>query len=251
MKKLIIANWKMNPASLKAAIKLANETEKGLRGIKNVEIVIAPPFPFLAPVNKILKQSKLGAQDFFWKETGPATGEVSGDQLKHLRVSHVIIGHSERRALGETDEMINKKIKAALKAGLVPILAVGERKKMSSSKIRRVLSRQLSKGLHSVSAKAFENGVIAYEPVWAIGTGLATTPEHAKTALAMIKEILSRLWKIKKIKTRIIYGGSVNAKNAAAFISPQGGAMDGMLVGGMSLHPREFINIVRTATKTK
>lgn len=239
----------MNPASLKAAIKLANETEKGLRGIKNVEIVIAPPFPFLAPVNKILKQSKLGAQDFFWKETGPATGEVSGDQLKHLRVSHVIIGHSERRALGETDEMINKKIKAALKAGLVPILAVGERKKMSSSKIRRVLSRQLSKGLHSVSAKAFENGVIAYEPVWAIGTGLAATPKHAKQALTIIQEILNRLWRTRNVKTQIIYGGSVNAKNAAPFVSNKGGAMNGMLVGGASLKPKEFINTVRVAAK--
>ncbi len=248
MKKVIIANWKMNPDSTGRAVRLAKEIERGTRGVKNVSVVIAPPYPFLESVDKVLKKTKLGAQNLFWEDVGPYTGEVSWHQLKHLRITYVIIGHSERRiCFGETDGMINKKVRAALKAGLRPVLAVGEQKKMPNKKMRGALSRQLSRDLAGVSLAAFRKGVIAYEPVWAIGTGLAATPKHAKYALVMIREILAHLWKVKRVSTPILYGGSVNARNAGPFVSKKGGGMDGMLVGGASLQPKEFIGIVRGA----
>ena len=247
-KKLIIANWKMNPDSPGRAVRLAREIEKGLIGIKNAEIVIAPPYLFLKDVSQVLKRAKLGAQNMHWQDIGPYTGEVSWHQLKHLHVTHVIVGHYERRIhLGETNEMINKKVKAALRAGLIPVLAIGEQKRMPEDAMRLVLLRQLSRGLSGVSANDFKNGVIAYEPVWAIGTGLAATPQHARKALGMIQEILGRIWKTKKVSTPILYGGSVNSKNAYSFLSPKGGAMHGMLVGGASLKPKEFIKIVQSA----
>ena len=247
-KKLIIANWKMNPDSMGRAVRLAKEIERGTRGVKNVSLAIAPPYPFLESVGKALKKTKLGAQNIFWEDARPYTGEVSGRQLKHLGITYVIIGHSERRIyFGETDVMINKKVRAALKAGLRPVLAVGERKKMPNKKMRGVLSRQLIKNLEGVSVKSFRKGVIAYEPVWAIGTGRAATPKHAKYALGMIQEILAHFWKVKKVSTPILYGGSVNARNAAAFISKNGGGMDGMLVGSASLKPKDFIEIVRSS----
>jgi triosephosphate isomerase len=211
-------------------------------------VVIAPPFPFLQAVAGVLRKSKLGAQDLFWEEKGARTGEVSPVMLKNLCVAYCIIGHSERRALGETDEMINKKIKAALKNRIVPVLAIGEKKRMPEAKMRRVIETQLKKNLNGISKVAFQNGVIAYEPVWAIGTGLSATPEHARKALSIIQETLRRLWKTKNIPTRILYGGSVNAKNAAPFISKSGGGMQGMLVGGASLNPKEFIGIIKSAT---
>jgi triosephosphate isomerase len=134
-KLLVIANWKMNPDSPGRAVRLAKEIERGTRGIKNVSVVVAPPHPFLESVGKVLKKAKLGAQNLFWEDVGPYTGEVSWHQLKQLRITYVIIGHSERRIyFGETDSMINKKVRAALKAGLIPVLAVGERKKISNKK---------------------------------------------------------------------------------------------------------------------
>ncbi|MDO8561103.1 MAG: triose-phosphate isomerase [bacterium] len=246
---LIIANWKMNPSSLAKAVLLAQKIEKSAKYAPNAEIVVAPPFPFLVPIAKVLRKAKLGAQDLFWEERGAYTGEISADMLRDDCVSYCIIGHSERRALGETDKQINKKIKTALKNRIIPVLAIGEKKRMPEIKIRRILETQLKKDLNGISKIAFKNGVIAYEPVWAIGTGLSATPEHARIALAAIQEILKRLWKTTNTSTRILYGGSVNAKNAAPFVSSNGGGMDGMLVGGASLHPIEFVKIVKSAAK--
>ncbi|MBI2640089.1 MAG: triose-phosphate isomerase [Candidatus Sungbacteria bacterium] len=249
MKKTIIANWKMNPVSLDQALHLAGEIEKRTTGIKNAEVVIAPPYPFLKDIGRVLKKTKLGAQNMHWEEAGPYTGEVSWRQLKHFRVTHVIIGHSERRIhMGETDEMINKKIKAALKANLIPILAVGEQKKLSENAMRLVLSRQLSRGLAGITAHDFKKGAIAYEPVWAIGTGRAATPKHAGIALRMIQKILAGLWKTKKVTMPILYGGSVNSKNAADFISPTMGGMQGLLVGSASLNATEFTGIIKSSS---
>lgn len=251
-KKIIIANWKMNPGSLKEAVSLTKQVEGGIQKNTNARVIIAPPFPLLLPVRKALRKSKLGAQDMFWEPRGAYTGEVSGEQLKRCGVSYVIIGHSERRIhFKETDAVINKKIKAALKSKLTPVLAIGETKRMPLKKIQRVLSRQLSRGLDDVSRRAFKNGIIAYEPVWAIGTGLAATPRDAKKTLAIIKEALQRLWKTKRVATPILYGGSVKAKNAASFVSEKGGGMDGMLVGGASLNAKEFVGIIHSAVKTK
>lgn len=250
-KKLIIANWKMNPRRAVEAVRLAKKIEESVHGIHTIEMVIAPPFPFIMPVARTLKKVKLGAQNMFWEKEGARTGEVSAGMLKNLCVSYCIMGHSERRTLGETDQQINKKIKAALKSRLIPVLAIGEKKQVPEPSMRRMLETQLKEDLSGISKIAFKNGVIAYEPVWAIGTGLSAAPEHARKALGIIRKTLGRLWKTEKVSTRIIYGGSVNAKNALPFVSSRRGGMDGILIGKTSLEPVEFIEIVKAAANAK
>lgn len=250
MKKLlIIANWKMNPDSPSRALLLAKKIDQGVRNTQT-EVVIAPPFPFLFEIGRALKKAKLGAQDMHWANLGAYTGEVSWHQLRHLRIAYVIIGHSERRwKMGETDTEINKKVRVALKTNLTPILAIGERRKMNDRAMRTVLKKQLTLGLKGISQKRFKNGVIAYEPVWAIGTGNSASPAHAASALHAITEILKNLWHTKAITTRILYGGSVNAKNARDYITENGGAMHGLLVGGASLNPKEFLGIIKNSLR--
>ena len=226
MKKLIIANWKMNPQTAREAVKLARaEDRKG--------VVIAPPFPFIEDVGKILKRAKLGAQDAFWVAQGAYTGEVSPRQLKRARVSYVIVAHSERRALGETDAMVGKKVSAVLTEGLTPVVCVGEPwsvRKKGLAGAKRYVARQLRAALKGISAKRV---IVAYEPLWAIGTGKADRPAEA-AAMAMF---------IKHFKVGcVLYGGSVTSKNASAFLRER--ALAGALVGGASLHPRDFAKII-------
>jgi len=217
MKKiLVVANWKMNPQNLAEAKKLFSSVVKGVRGIKKAEIVICPPFVYLPILTLIEKTSrtslKLGAQDCFWKEKGAFTGEVSPMMLKDLGYQYVIVGHSERRKyLKETDEMINKKIKAALKVGLKPILCIDE-------------TSQIPKNI--------ENLIIAYEPLFAIGTGKPCSLEQAKKIRSKIKHSI------------VLYGGSVNSKNAVNYIKQAG--FQGLLIGSASLRTKEFIKIVRS-----
>lgn len=235
MKKLIIANWKMNPASEAEAVRLARSED-----FRNV--VIAPPFPLIPAVKRALRKSALGAQDVFWKEGGAYTGEVSPRQLKLLGAKYVIIGHSERRALGETDKMVNEKVKAALNEGLKVILCVGESwsvRKKGLAAAKRFVGNQLKKDLAGVNRpmklKA-ESLAIAYEPVWAIGTGRADRPKETAEIAVFIKRI---------IKTKVLYGGSVKAKNVARFLNQE--EIGGALVGGASLNPFEFGKIIRAA----
>jgi triosephosphate isomerase len=220
MKKLlIVANWKMNPENFSQAKILFNLVKKRIKNIKNTEVIICPPFVFLS----LLKAN--GAQDCFWEERGAYTGEISPKMLKNLDCQYVIIGHSERRHyLGETDEMINKKLKAALKMGLKPILCIAN------------LS-QLKKGLEGI----FEKIIIAYEPLSAIGTGKPYDWEKAKKTKDKIQKILS-----KNIK--ILYGGSVNSENALSYIK-QGG-FQGLLIGSASLKAKEFIKIAKAVSTT-
>jgi len=174
---------------------------------------------------------RLGAQDCFWENNGPYTGEISPAMLKNLRVVYVIIGHSERRVhLNETDEIINKKLKAALKVGLKPILCIGEKRGESAEKI---INRQLREDLEGIARKDLNKIIIAYEPVWAIGTGNFCPPDKAKKALKFIKS---------KINNKILYGGSVNSKISKRYTQA---GFDGLLVGGASLNAKEFIKIVK------
>jgi triosephosphate isomerase len=227
MKPLIIANWKCNPKTRKEAELLFNGVRNGVKNTKKAEVVIAPPFIWLP----ILKGMVLAAQDCAWEECGPYTGEVSPQMLKGFGVKYVIVGHSERRIhLKETDEMINKKLKVVLKNNLIPILCVGEKKGENSEK---VISWQLKEDLKGISPKDLKKIIVAYEPVWAIGTGDFCKPEKAKKALAFIK---------KKINTRILYGGSVNSKITKDYMKVD---YDGLLVGGASLNAEEFIKIVK------
>lgn len=222
MKPLIIANWKCNPKNLIEAKKLFNK-------VKKLNAVICPPFIYIS----LFKSANLGAQNCHYEQSGAYTGEISPKMLKDLGLKYVIIGHSERRIhFKETDEMINKKLKAALKAGLKPILCIGEKKGENAKKI---ISSQLKKDLKGISKKDLRKIIIAYEPVWAIGTGDFCKTEKAKKALGFIKQ---------KINTRILYGGSVNSKISKSYIKV---GFNGLLVGGASLDAKEFIKIVKNA----
>ena len=241
----------MNPDAPGRALVLAKKIENSLKKT-TIDVVIAPPFPFLALINPFLKKLKLGAQDVFWEDIGPYTGEVSWHQLKHLRVSHVIIGHAERRIyLGETDAMINKKISAVTKAGLISLFAVGEKEKTDFEKRKYYIDEQVRAGLKGISQNDFKKGVIVYEPVWAIGTGNNATPEDARVASNIIRDTLKKLWHQETVTTPILYGGSVNAKNALSFIHPEKGNMDGLLVGGASIDPKGFVAIIESASRKK
>ena len=244
MKRIIIANWKMNPSTLKEAKRLFVQVKKEVRRTRNVEVVICPSFVHIYEVRlrKIFTKSdfvrlKLGAQNAFWQEGGPYTGEVSPAMLKELGVTHVIIGHSERKKwLGETDEMINKKVKAVLKAGLVPILCVGEWEREVANEIPHIVEEQVRAALKGIKKGDFKNGIIAYEPVWAIGTGKAETPDNATRAALYIRKIVKSVLGSKTAdKIRIIYGGSVNSRNAASFIAKEIRGVEGGLVGGARL----------------
>ena len=251
MKKLLIANWKANPDSPGRAVALARKIEGKISLNRNVEIVIAPPFPFLGAVGKVLRKAKLGAQDSSWEDTGPHTGEVSWHQLKHLKISYVIIGHSERRQhLKETDEMVNLKVRALLKNGLRPVLCVGERFR-HGNEIPPLVGEQLMKALASVPTPQAKNLVVTYEPVWAISTNSrarADTPDSAFRAKIYLRKILADLYGRRTAEVvPILYGGSVNAANIVPFLTE--GRMDGALVGSASLQPDQFASIVRQTSQ--
>jgi len=225
MKKIIIANWKMNPSDLAEAKKL-------FAAVKNLDAIICPPFCYLyAKIRPSGAKFTLGAQNCHWEEKGAYTGEISPKMLKSLGVKCVIIGHSERRIhFQETDEMINKKLKAALKFGLIPILCIGEKE---GEDAKLVVDRQLKEDLNEIIDTDIEKIVIAYEPVWAIGTGNFCEPQKAKEVLGLMKE---------KINNNVLYGGSVSSKISADYIKV---GFDGLLVGGASLDVEEFAKIVK------
>jgi len=238
MKNLIVANWKMNPSTKKEVEEIFNGIKAGSEGL-NSEIIICPPAVYLP----LLTGLPLGAQNVFYEEKGAFTGEVSTLMLKDLGVEYVIIGHSERRKyFAETDEIINKKIKKSLEAGLKVIFCIGETaEEREAGKKNEVLERQLKIGLQGINLA--ESGTplainIAYEPVWAIGTGNNCDTAEAKEALEFIKKNISA-------QTRILYGGSVKSENSGAYIKEAG--YNGLLVGGASLIAEEFVKIVKSA----
>jgi len=233
----------MNPQSEVQARALAKASDF-------LNVIICPPFPFLSAVGDVIKKAKLGAQDVFWFVKGPYTGGVSPQMLKSLSVSYVIIGHSERRSyLSETDEMINKKVKAALKAGLKVILCVGEHwsvRKKGLAPAKNFVKKQLEKDLIGTTNYKLQtkNLIVAYEPVWAISTtkgSVVDKPEDAMTMARFIKKILFSRFHF--LNSKVLYGGSVTSKNAVAFLSQP--FIDGALVGGASLKPTEFKKIVK------
>lgn len=252
MSKLIIANWKSNPDSSGNAALLAAKIEKEISSVRGVEAVIAPPYHFFSEVKNNIRKAQLGAQNMFWENVGPFTGEISWRHLRQLKIKYVIVGHSERRRLlGETGEMINKKVIAALENGLHPVLCVGEqtRDAEDDSSVKDALSVALS----GVKRNWLKNLVVAYEPVWAISTtpdSKPDTPANAFRAGIHIRKIITSLFDAKSAQqARIIYGGSVNSKNIWRFLGE--GKMQGALVGASSLKPEEFAEIVAIAAKTK
>jgi triosephosphate isomerase (TIM) len=249
-KKILAANWKMNFTQTEAESFLTAFLSE-LGEVNDVEVVIIPPFtsiPALAVVLERMHFLRLGAQNVHWAKSGAYTGEISAQMLRALYVKYVIIGHSERRVqFNEDDDLINRKMRAALGAGLRPILCVGETlSERESGRVEDVLRRQIGKALENISAKDFHEMVVAYEPVWAIGTGVTATPNQAQEAHAFLRATLAEISGDQVAeRIRIQYGGSVKSDNAEILMRQKD--IDGALVGTASLDPRSFAQIVRSA----
>lgn len=246
-KKLIAANWKMykNPANTKEFL---HDFLPLVAGHERDEIVLCPPYIDLQVAIELAQASgiAIGAQDVYWKDEGAFTGEISPPMLTAIGCTHVIIGHSERRQyFGETDDSVNLKLKAALEHGLTPIVCVGEvLEEREAGLTEDVLRRQCTRAFHTISAKKAARLVIAYEPVWAIGTGKTATPQMASDAHALIRgEAAKAFGDGFAAALRILYGGSVKPENAKALMSEE--EIDGALVGGASLDPKSFAAIVK------
>ncbi len=254
-KPLLVLNWKANPKTVKEAANLFSETKKKIAGSKNIETVICPPFPYLTFLKPLAQKIKLGAQDCFWEEAGPYTGEVSAAMLKDLGADYVIVGHSERRLLGETNKITAKKAQAALKAGLKTIVCVGETaKERKKGAVLTALKKQLiesldyclDKKLVNLLTRRFVNLIIAYEPVWAVVSDDACAWQEAERIRQAIKKILKKIFKQKSARITILYGGSVDSKNAADYLKKAG--FNGLLIGNSSLNPREVRQIFKSIT---
>lgn len=244
---LIAGNWKMNLVASKAKV-FAKELVENLKNIKSDRtVMIAPPFTALESVKSVISGSniKLGAQNMNENEEGAFTGEISADMLLDLGVEYVIIGHSERRHIyGEKNNIINKKVLLALKKGLKPILCVGELlSEREAGKTEEIVKEQVIEGLKNVTNDLISNVVIAYEPVWAIGTGKVATPEQAEEVHSFIRELIKKLYNEKIASEMIIqYGGSVKPDNIDGLMKMKN--INGVLVGGASLNLESFCRIV-------
>ena len=243
----VAGNWKMNK-TVEEALNLVKELRVALSGVTGVEVALAPPFTALYAVGKELEGSSicLAAQNLFWEEKGAFTGEVSPVMIKEVGCQYVIIGHSERRQFfRETDETVNRRIRVALNHGLKPIFCIGETlQEREEGKTFSVVERQLEGGLKNFLEKDIEGIVIAYEPVWAIGTGRTATPEQAEEVHQFIRKKLAGLYSMVLAEgIRIQYGGSVTPENVKALMRQED--IDGALVGGASLKSETFAKIVR------
>jgi triosephosphate isomerase len=243
---LVVGNWKMHGTQAEAAT-LARQILNGGRGIRDVEVVLAPPYTALATVAAITIDSpiELAAQNIHWETEGAFTGEVSPRMVRELGCQYVLVGHSERRHIfGESDEAVGKKMAAALGAGLIPILCVGETlKERRQGKTNAVIARQLRLALKGLDKNVIETVAIAYEPVWAIGTGQNATPEQVAAVHLRVRALLGRFGGSHAEGCRILYGGSVRPDNAGKLVkTPE---VNGLLVGGASLKADSFLGIVR------
>jgi triosephosphate isomerase (TIM) len=239
---IIAANWKMNMNLQSASSLLSQLADEKYNGT----VVVSPPFPYLYPMKCILDSKNsnihLGGQNLHQADKGAHTGDISGEMLVDVGCDYVIIGHSERRSIGETDQLINKKVQKALEKGLTPILCIGETAEQYEQGItNEVVSKQIEQALDGVTD--ISTIVIAYEPVWAIGTGKSATPELAQNVHAFIRSTLELSYGMQANATSILYGGSVKAANAAEYAAMND--IDGVLVGGASLKADEFKSIIR------
>ena len=246
MRKTIVAgNWKMN-ASKDSVESLVTDILSGASDV-STEVIVCAPFPYLSQVEALIEGSNLmlGAQNLNVNASGAFTGEVSAEMIKDFGANHVIVGHSERRSLyGETSEIVAEKTKAAINSGLTPILCLGESfDQRESGKTESVVSEQLNKVIKMVGIEAFNNIIIAYEPVWAIGTGMTATPEQAQAVHKFIRDLLASSSQDIADKTAILYGGSMNAGNAVELISCSD--IDGGLIGGAALKAEDFLQICK------
>jgi len=249
-KKLIAGNWKMN-TDRASAVALAKGVAAKASDVPQVDLLVCPPSIYLAPVGDALAGTKvaLGAQNMYHEANGAFTGELSAVMLLDVGAKYVILGHSERRhILGESDELVNKKTLAALAWGLVPIVCVGELlAEREAGKTADVIRRQFDGSLANVAATQVEKLIIAYEPVWAIGTGKVATPDQAEEVHADLRSLLTKRYNSEIAgRVRILYGGSVKPSNAGELLGQPN--IDGALVGGASLKVEDFIGIAAGAT---
>lgn len=248
MRRILIAgNWKMNTDHA-AAVELAEGVAKGAGDVENADLLVCPPSIYLESVGKALDSSPvaLGAQNMYAQPNGAFTGEISAAMLTDVGAEYVILGHSERRnIMGETDAMVNEKTLAALEAGLVPIVCVGELlEQREAGKTAEVIAEQFAGSLAGLTADQAAKIVIAYEPVWAIGTGKVATPEQAEEVHADLRRLLTESYNGEIAdKVRILYGGSVKPSNAAELMANPN--VDGALVGGASLKADDFLGIAK------
>jgi triosephosphate isomerase len=252
-KKLIAGNWKMNKTSADG-VTLTREIVTAVGKQSDVDVVVCPPFTAIESAGKALEGSnvKLGAQNMHFEASGAFTGEISAPMLRAIFATHVILGHSERRTLfGETDELVNRKVLSALKNQLRPIFCVGETlAERESGATLKVVQTQVERGLEGVNKDQAASVVVAYEPVWAIGTGKVATTEQAQEVHAFIRGLLTKLFTEPVAqKVRILYGGSMKPANAPELLAQKD--IDGGLIGGASLESRSFVELVTAAAAVK
>jgi len=250
-KPFVAGNWKMNTDSL-SSVSLAKAVADGVMELagERLDVAVIPPFVYISAVVGTLSTTHIavGAQDVYFERQGAFTGEISSSMLKDIGCAYVLCGHSERRhIIKEDDELINRKVSAAISGGLLPILCVGELiEQRKADETEQVVSNQLEKGLEGLSEEKLSAVTLAYEPVWAIGTGLTATPEQAQQVQSMMRELLSDMYDGQLAdEIRILYGGSVKPDNAAVLMSQPD--VDGLLVGGASLKSEDFIAIIKAA----
>jgi len=245
-KPLMAGNWKMNK-TVTEAVSVVKALKSSIADVTDVEVLICPTFTALYAVNNEVKGSNIniGAQNLFWEPKGAFTGEISPTMVKDTGCSYVLIGHSERRQyFNETDETVNKKTKAALVTGLIPVICIGETLKEREQNITfKVIEKQIKEGLAGLTPQQAETIVIAYEPVWAIGTGKTATPDQAQEVHAFTRKVYSQMYGDASQKVRILYGGSVNPTNVSDLMKQSD--IDGGLVGGASLEAESFTKLVK------
>jgi triosephosphate isomerase len=246
---LVVANFKLNPQSRKEAKKLFAAYKKAFSRYAGITTVVCPPFVYLDVLarERLGKRLLLGAQDVFYEESGSFTGEVSAEQLAEVKVSHVIVGHSERRAMGETDEDVARKTRSVLRAGMTPIVCIGESERDDSGAYLGFLTKQIREVLTYCNEKQASQIIFAYEPLWAIGSGSKrpARPREVFEIVVHIKKVFADYYKMDSAPNiRVLYGGSVSSENVEEFL--KGSPVDGFLVGRASLDAKHFITIVDT-----
>lgn len=247
-KKLVVGNWKMNPQSIEEAKKIAVSVKRIMRSIKNTTVVLCPPFVYLSSISSLVSGSfSLGAQNANYEALGAFTGEVSFSELSQFKVDYVIIGHSERRnpptGGGESDELINKKVRAVVGGGMTAIICVGESVRDNNGDFYGFLKQQITSALKDVSKKSLDSVVIAYEPIWAVGAKEAVAPGELHEMSIFIKKVLKDLFGVFSDTVRVIYGGDADRVNADVLVRE--GNVAGLLVGRESLRAKDFIEIIK------
>ena len=233
----------MNPLTIEEAKRIANQVKRSTRLLRKTEVVICPPFVYIFPLGNITgKNIYLGAQDAFYESTGHFTGEVSFSELPQFKVDFVIIGHSERRKMGESDEVINKKVKAVVGEGMTAIICVGESVRDKNGDYFNFIRQQILSSLKDVSRKSLDRVVIAYEPIWAVGAKEAIGPRELLEASIFIRKVLKDFYGAYADSIRIIYGGDADRVNSDKLVRE--GGVCGLLIGRQSLKAKDFIEIV-------